>query len=175
VEVTAMKTVSAALTVLFLGESLMLAPTGWAQTSAPPASPSAPKATDQPSSPSGSVTTPPSGSGTSTAPASPGTSTPAPAQPGSPGGPATSPGTGTATDPARPRGDATVADDGTIFGMSRTAAIILGLVILGIIVALVSMSRRDRDVIETRTDRDVRVYDRERDVLDDRDRPRKVS
>ncbi|MGH7265146.1 MAG: hypothetical protein ACREMB_09885 [Candidatus Rokuibacteriota bacterium] len=57
--------------------------------------------------------------------------------------------------------------------MSRTAAIILGLVILGIIVALVSMSRRDRDIVETRTDRDPRVYDRERDVLDDRDRPRR--
>jgi hypothetical protein len=169
-----MKTVSAALTVLFLGASLMLAPAGWAQTSAPPAAQTAPKATDQPSSPSGSVTTPPpSGSGTSTAPASPGTSATDPARPGSPGGPATAP--GTATDPARPRGDATVADDGTIFGMSRTAAIILGLVILGIIVALVSMSRRDRDVVETRTERDLRVYDRERDVLDDRDRPRKVS
>jgi hypothetical protein len=167
-----MKTVSAALTVLFLGASLMLAPTGWAQTSAPPASQTAPKATDQPSSPSGSVTTPPSGSGTSTAPAPPGTST-APARPGSPGAPGTAP--GTATDPAGPRGDTTVADDGTIFGMSRTAAIILGLVVLGIIVALVSMSRRDRDIVETRTDRDLRVYDRERDVLDDRDRPRKVS
>lgn len=156
-----MRRFSVALTALLLGASLALGLTaGWAQTSAPPVTetqkaPETPKAAPSTEQPTGATTPAPAPQdkpGT-TAQDRPGTTTPEGRVPGSPG---------------------ERTGDTTVFGISQTAAIIVGLVILGIIVALVAMSRRDRDVV-TRVERDVRVYERDRDVLDDRDRPRKVS
>jgi hypothetical protein len=181
-----MRTFSVVFTAILLGALLAFVPTaGWTQSSAPPATPGSAPSTDQPAagtptpSPSGSATGSAGGSasGTMTAPSTAAPSAPAPSTtPPSKTAPDTttpsSPGAATSSEGRIP-GDQ--AGDGRIFGMNRTTAVVLGLVILGIIVALVAMSRRDREVVETRVNRDVRVYDRERDVLDDRDRPRKVS
>jgi hypothetical protein len=66
-----------------------------------------------------------------------------------PGGnvPSTAPGT-----PAP--GDRAEAGDGRIFGLSRGAAILIGVIVLAVIIGLIATAgRRDRDVaVETRTD-----------------------
>jgi len=93
------------------------------------------------------------------------TTTPAPATPRSPAAPAPAPGVGTpsgapggtdtaaprAQTPATPNAPGEAAGGPRIFGLHPVAAIIIGLVILGVIIALVSGRRRDRDVaVETR-------------------------
>jgi hypothetical protein len=137
------------VTLLLFGATVALAQT----TTAPP-SPAPPAAS--PSTPGGA--TPPSGS------VSPGT----PATPRTPATPPT--GTTTTPDTTTPRttpdtspraGDPTAPADR---GMSPLAWVILGLVALGLIIWMVSASRRrDRDVVSTHVEREVRPYDRDRD------------
>jgi hypothetical protein len=64
-----------------------------------------------------------------------------------------------------------VVGETRVFGLTPMTALILGVVFVGIVIALVAMSARgDREVIvDRRVERDVEVYDR------DRDRPRKIS
>jgi hypothetical protein len=91
---------------------------------------------------------------------------PSPQTPSVPGSPSTAPEpippraqaprTPDATTPRTPDAVAPgdrVEDGGRIFGLSPMAAVIAGLVILGVIIALVASRRRDRDVVvDTRAD-----------------------
>jgi hypothetical protein len=158
------------LSLLVLIAFVLVGPVvGWAQTppaGQPPAG--SPPATSpaQPGGAGGTTTVPDSTTPKSPAPAPPGSTAPAapgssaPATPGSTA-PAT-PGS-SAPDTAAPRaqtpgtpatpGDRAADTDNRILGLSPLAATILGLVVLGLIVALMVGRRRDRDVIvESRVD-----------------------
>lgn len=116
-----------ALTMLVLTSLVLLPALGWAQSA--PATPDASR--------------PPGVSGQ--APAAPSPSAPAPGQPRGTAPETTAP---QAQTPSTPVPGDRVPDDGRIFGLSRMAAIILGLVVLGLIVALTAgRRRRDHDVV----------------------------
>lgn len=170
--------------VILISACLLVGVSSWAQTSAP-VSPG----TTEGSAPS----TPPANKPeVGTAPANP--PAPAPGQPGSattPGAPS-GPGASAQDRPASPQGQPVprsqdqpvtplpgtpgrpadqVVGETRVFGLTPMTALILGVVFVGIVIALVAMSARgDREVIvDRRVERDVEVYDR------DRDRPRKIS
>jgi hypothetical protein len=86
------------------------------------------------------------------APGSPSTPAPDPAQPRTP-----APATPDATAPRAPDAPAAPGDrvegEGRVFGLSPLVAVIFGLIILGVIIALLAGRRRDRDVVvDTRID-----------------------
>jgi hypothetical protein len=125
-----MKTVVIAIaTLALLGPAL-----AGAQSSAPQTPPAA-------QTPPAPATPPP-------APGSPSTPAPDPAQPrtqapGTPGAPA----------PRAPDAPADRAPgEGRIFGLSPLVAVIFGLIILGVIIALMASRRRDDVVVDTRID-----------------------
>jgi hypothetical protein len=108
----------------------------------------------------GAQTPPPQAPPAPAAPAAPPAPAPAPGAPATPAPDATTPraqtpGTPDATTPRTPDpapGD-TVTGDGRILGMSPLVAVIFGLIVLGVIVALLAGRRRDRDVVvDTRVD-----------------------
>jgi hypothetical protein len=122
--------------VIAIAALALLAPVaGWAQSS-PAQAPAAPPA--------------------STSPAPPAPGRPPATVPDSTTPRAQTPGTPDATAPRTPGAPAVPGDrvaDGRIFGLSPLAAIIFGLVILGVIIALMAGRRRDRDVVvDTRVD-----------------------
>jgi hypothetical protein len=95
--------------------------------------------------------TPPAPATPPPAPGSPSTPAPDPAQPrtqapGTPGAPA----------PRAPDAPAAPADgvpgEGRIFGLSPLVAVIFGLIILGVIIALMAGRRRDDVAVDTRID-----------------------
>jgi hypothetical protein len=123
-----------------------------AQTTTAPA---APETTKPPTANDPAATTSP-------APATPAPATPAPATPGSEPRPGAMPGT-PAPDATAPRAQApgtaggiteSTRDDGRVFGLSPWAAVIGGLVVVGLLMALLAgRGRRDRDVVvESRMD-----------------------
>jgi 2-oxoglutarate dehydrogenase E2 component (dihydrolipoamide succinyltransferase) len=127
--------------VIAIATLALLAPAlAGAQSPAPPA-PQAPPASPAPPAPA----TPP-------APGSPSTPAPDPAQPRTP-----APATPDATAPRAPDAPAApgarVEGEGRVFGLSPLVAVIFGLIILGVIIALLAGRRRDRDVVvDTRID-----------------------
>jgi hypothetical protein len=118
-----------ALALLVLTSLVLLPALGWAQSA-----PATPDAT-RPPAVSGQA---PAGSSPSSPPA------PAPVPPGTSTPQTTAP---RAETPGTVPGDR-VPDDGRVLGMGPMAAIVLGLVVLGLIVALTAgRRRRDRDVV----------------------------
>jgi hypothetical protein len=94
------------------------------------------------------------------APATPPAPAPAPGAPSAPGPESTTPRAQTparpgSTAPRAPGAPAVPSDrvEGEILGMSPLVAVIFGLIVLGVIIALLASRRRDHDVVvETRVD-----------------------